>query len=103
MDQRALEIYQEVVSKHNLSSRGVELGIAVEAFQARIGSLQEDIVSSLVVLLPCSPFIVLMWGVVKQRANQRLDAIQEALEDSGGCDEKPVLLRLEVLQPLDSP
>lgn len=48
--ERALQIYQEVVSEQNLAVRATELVGAVETLQARIGSLQEDVVSLLVVL-----------------------------------------------------
>ena len=47
--EHALEIYQGDMAKHNLSARAAELVSVVETLQDKLGSLRENIVSSLVI------------------------------------------------------
>lgn len=77
MTERVLEIYQEVMSKRDLSAKATELANTAEALHARMGLLRENIVSSVVVLVRCTS--TLICDTVKECANQRLDAIEESL------------------------
>jgi len=48
--EHAIEIYQKVISELSLSARATELADATEALHIRIELLQENIVSSIVIL-----------------------------------------------------
>lgn len=50
MTERALEIYQDEISKRNLSVRARELVASTKALQEKMDSLRENIVSLLVLL-----------------------------------------------------